>query len=103
MRLYWMKDRVKQKDFFVYWKPGSQKMWDYFMKHHPTYHHKDISDTYLYMVNAELKINNMILHEWANTVLIPIHTVAIIPKCTAVQGCDIFICMYEQTNIKTVT
>ena len=25
MRFYWMKDRVKQKDFFVYWKPGSQK------------------------------------------------------------------------------
>ena len=25
MYFYWMKDRLKQKDFFVYWKPGSQK------------------------------------------------------------------------------
>ena len=26
MQFYWMKDRVKQKDFFVYWTPGSQNM-----------------------------------------------------------------------------
>ena len=35
MPFYWMKDRVKQKDFFVYWKPGSQNMGDSFTKHHP--------------------------------------------------------------------
>ena len=26
IRFYWMKDRVKQKDLFVYWKPGFQNM-----------------------------------------------------------------------------
>ena len=34
MRFYWIKDRVKQKDFFVYCKPRSQKMGDYFTKYH---------------------------------------------------------------------
>ena len=40
MRFYWMKDRVKQNNFFVYWKPGCQNMGNYFTKHHPTHHHK---------------------------------------------------------------
>ena len=40
MRFYWMKDRVKQKDSLVYWKPGSQNMVDYFTKNHPPHHHK---------------------------------------------------------------
>ena len=40
MQFYWMKDRVKQKHFFVYWKPGIQNMGDYFTKHHPPHHHR---------------------------------------------------------------
>ena len=82
MRFYWMKDRVKQKDFFVYWKPGSQNMGDYFSKHHPPHHHREISATYLYMENALLKINHKILHKWSNAVLMPIHMVAVTPVHT---------------------
>ena len=40
IRFYWMKDRVKQKDFCVYCKPGSQNMGNYFTKHHPPHHHR---------------------------------------------------------------
>ena len=40
MRFYLMKDRVNQKYFFVYWKPGRQNMGYYFTKHHPPYHDK---------------------------------------------------------------
>ena len=47
MRFYWMKFRVKQKDFFVYWKPGSQNMGYSFTKHHPPHHHREICATYL--------------------------------------------------------
>ena len=78
-----MKDRVKQKDFFVYWKSGSQNMRNYFTKHHPPHCHREICDTYLYMANALLKINQKILHKWANAVLTPIHTVAVTPVHTA--------------------
>ena len=62
-----------------YWKPGSQNKGDYFTKHHPPHHHKYIRATYLYMANALLKINHKIVHECANDVLMPIHTVAITP------------------------
>ena len=40
MQLYWMKERVKQKDFFVYSKLGSQNMEDDLTKHHPPHHHR---------------------------------------------------------------
>jgi hypothetical protein len=34
MRFYWIKDRVKQGQFNVYWGPGHQNLADYFTKHH---------------------------------------------------------------------
>ena len=76
MRFYWMKDIVKQKDFFVYCKPGIQNMRDYFTKHRLPYHYREIRATYLYMANALLKTNQNILHKLANSVLTPIHTIA---------------------------
>ena len=57
MQFFWMKDRVKQKDFFVYRKLGSQNMGDYSTKHHPPHHHREIHATYLYMSYALLKID----------------------------------------------
>ena len=61
MHFYCMKDRVKQKYFLIYWKTGSQNMGDYFMKHHPPHHYREISVTYLYMENALLKINRKVV------------------------------------------
>ena len=111
MRCYWMKDRVKQKDFFVYWKPGSQNMRDYFTKHHPPHHHRDICAMYLYMENALLKIDHKIVHKWANDVLTPIHTVAVTPFDTVairqnrivLQGCANVVHTHGHTDTKTVT
>jgi hypothetical protein len=34
MRFYWIKDRVKQGQFKIYWGPGFQNLADYFTKHH---------------------------------------------------------------------
>jgi hypothetical protein len=34
MPFYWIKDRVKQGQFNVYWSPGYQNLADYFTKHH---------------------------------------------------------------------
>ena len=75
MGFYWMKDRVKQKEFFVYWKPGSQNMRGYFKKHHQPYHPREICAKYFYMENFLLKIDHKIVYRWANAVLTPIHTV----------------------------
>ena len=106
-----MKERVKQKDFFVYWKPGSQNMGDYFTKYHPPHHDREICATYLYMENALLKIDQKIVHKWANAVLTPIHTVAVTPvhtvaikqNRTVLQGCDNAVHTHRHTNTKTVT
>jgi hypothetical protein len=40
VHFYWVKDRVKQGQFHVYWGPGYQHLADYFMKHHSQAHHK---------------------------------------------------------------
>jgi hypothetical protein len=35
MRFYWVRDRVKQGQFNVYWAPGAGNLADYFSKKHP--------------------------------------------------------------------
>ena len=94
---------MTQKDFSVYWKPGSKNRGDYFTKNHPPHHHREICATYLYMENAILKIGYKVMHKWADAVIVPIHTVAITPNRTVVQGCDNFVCSYRHTNTTTVT
>jgi hypothetical protein len=48
VRFYWIKDRVKQGQFNVYWGPGFQNLVDYFTKHHSPAHHKRIRDVYIH-------------------------------------------------------
>ena len=33
MRFYWVKDRVQQGQFHIYWAPGTSNYADYFTKH----------------------------------------------------------------------
>ena len=40
MRFYWVRDRVQQGQFVIYWRPGVENLADYFTKHHPAQHHK---------------------------------------------------------------
>jgi hypothetical protein len=49
MRFYWVQDRVRQKQFLVYWRQGSENLGDYFTKHHSTAHHRIIRPTYLHV------------------------------------------------------
>ena len=63
------------------------------------------------MANALLKIDQKIVHKWANDVFTPIHTVAVTPvhtveilqNRTVMQGCDNVVCTYGHKNTKTVT
>jgi hypothetical protein len=48
MRFYWIKDRVKQGQFNVYWDPGFQNLADYFTKHNSPAHHKRMRDIYIH-------------------------------------------------------
>jgi hypothetical protein len=48
MRFYWIRDRVRQGQFHVYWKRGILNRADYFTKHHPASHHQQIRSSYLH-------------------------------------------------------
>ena len=48
MRFYWIRDRIKQGHFHVYWAPGAHNMADYSTKHHPTPHHIKMRPFYLH-------------------------------------------------------
>jgi hypothetical protein len=48
MRFYWIRDRVRQGQFQIYWSKGKTNRADYFSKHHPASHHQAIRSTYLY-------------------------------------------------------
>jgi hypothetical protein len=48
MRFFWIKDRVMQGQFHVYWGPGYQHLEDCFAKHHLPAHHKRMRDMYIY-------------------------------------------------------
>jgi len=48
MRFYWVKDRIKQKQFDLIWRKGVLNMADYFTKHHPPWHHKKMRYKYLH-------------------------------------------------------
>ena len=48
MRFYWVQDRIKQKHFKVFWKPGTTNLGDYNTKHHAHNHHRNVRDHYIH-------------------------------------------------------
>ena len=40
MRFYWVRDRVNQQQYHVYWAPAHHNLADYFTKHHTPSHHR---------------------------------------------------------------
>ncbi len=51
MRCHWLRCRDAQDQFRYYWRPGTQNLADYFTKHHPATHHKNVRPTILTAVN----------------------------------------------------
>ena len=52
MRYHWLTDRVRQKQFDVYWRPGKDNLGDYHTKHHSAQHHKDMRQFILHQANS---------------------------------------------------
>jgi hypothetical protein len=42
MRYHWLTDRVRQKQFDAYWRPGLENLGDYHTKYNSAQHHKDM-------------------------------------------------------------
>jgi hypothetical protein len=51
MRYHWLTDRVRQKQFDVYWQPGRENLGDYHTKHHSAQHHKYMHGLILHQAN----------------------------------------------------
>ena len=47
MRFFWARNRIRQGQFFIYWRPGKNNRADYFTKHHAPLHHKKMRSIYL--------------------------------------------------------
>jgi cell pole-organizing protein PopZ len=52
MQYNWLIDRVRQKQFDVYWRPGRENLADYHTKHHSAQHHKDMRVLILHQANS---------------------------------------------------
>jgi hypothetical protein len=48
MRFYWVRDRIEQKQYIIYWEPGIENLVDYFTKHHSTTLHKEMRGQYVH-------------------------------------------------------
>ena len=48
MRFYWVRDRVNQQQYYVYWAPAHQNLADYFTKHHTPSHHRKMRKYFVY-------------------------------------------------------
>jgi hypothetical protein len=53
MRFYWVRDRVSQGQFNVFWAPGKDNEGDYWTKHFPASHHKTVRPKYYYEANTQ--------------------------------------------------
>jgi hypothetical protein len=51
MQYHWLTERVRQKQFDVYWRPGNEYLGDY-TKHHSEQHHKDMHRFILHQANS---------------------------------------------------
>ncbi|EJK62785.1 hypothetical protein THAOC_16591 [Thalassiosira oceanica] len=47
MRFHWLRDRETLKQFRFYWRSGKLNLADYFTKHHPAAHHRNMRGEFL--------------------------------------------------------
>ena len=46
MKFYWVRDRIRQNHFHIFWEEGKKNLADYVTKHHPIWHHRAMRPTY---------------------------------------------------------
>ena len=63
MRFHWLQDRSMQKQFRFYWHPGPTNYADYWTKHHPAAHHRNMRTVFLtpfsQLLELRKKVNNL--------------------------------------------
>ena len=61
MRFHWLRDRMRQKQFRFFWRPGTKNYADYWTKHHLAAHHVNVRKEFLtpYIVLEMLQIKQV--------------------------------------------
>ena len=49
VRFYWLRDRAKQGQFYIYWDSGKHNLADFYTKHHPPLYHRTNRPIHTYM------------------------------------------------------
>jgi hypothetical protein len=97
MRFYWLRDRVRQQQFHVHWKPGQSNLGDYPTKHHSTKHHIAVRPTYvlntLFRTPHQQNLKNLatilqgcVKTHSPTTVIQPLHSTVIRPLHNGFYG-----------------
>ena len=60
MQLYWIKDRVTAKEFYIYWSAGANTFVDYFIRHLSPSSHQQIHSKYILKTTTLVQLN---IHE----------------------------------------
>ena len=60
MRYYWLRDRIRQKQFSLKWAPGATNLADYYTKHHPAKHHKKVRPIYMAESNSPTEMQGCV-------------------------------------------
>ena len=56
MIFYWVRDRIQQYHFHIFWEEGKKTLADYVTKHHPICHHKKMIPRYLKTTKKYIKL-----------------------------------------------
>ena len=56
MRFHWLRDRAAQRQFRFFWRPGKLNMGDYWTRHHPAAHHRNVCNEILTPVSRLLEL-----------------------------------------------
>jgi hypothetical protein len=59
MRYYWVRDRVRQGQYEVVWRPGTTNEADYFTKAHPADYHQQMREHYLQPGQVTVHVANL--------------------------------------------
>ena len=60
MRFHWLRDCSTQKQFRFYWRPGPTNYADYWTKHHPAAHHRNMRPIFLTPFSQLLELRKMV-------------------------------------------
>jgi hypothetical protein len=52
MIYHWLADRVRQKQFDVYWRPGHENLGDYHITHHSAQHYRKMRGLILHQEDS---------------------------------------------------